>query len=99
MFGRRYDAKTLENWGAINMVVPELNLLATAIAFSKQLSNGPTKALKEIKKIANNTVMYGSKKADINMQESIETVLRSSDAKVGIDFLAGIEKKLNFKGS
>ena len=99
MFGRRYDAKTLENWGAINMVVPELNLLTTAIAFSKQLSNGPTNALIEIKKIANNTVMYGSRKADIKMQESIETVLKSSDAKVGIDFLAGIEKKLNFKGS
>ena len=99
MFGRRYDAKTLENWGAINMVVPELNLFTTAIAFSKQLSNGPTNALIEIKKIANNTVMYGSKKADIKMQESIETVLRSSDAKVGINFLAGTEKKINFKGS
>ena len=98
MFGRRYDAKTLENWGAINMVVPELNLLAASTAFSKQLSNGPTKALKEIKKIANNTAMYGIKKADNKMQESIETVLRSSDAKKGINFLAGKEKKINFKG-
>ena len=98
MFGRRYDAKTLENWGAINMVVPELNLLDTAIAFSKQLSNGPTNALKEIKKIADNTVMYGSKKADISIQKSIENVLRSSDAKIGINFLAGKEKKIKFKG-
>ena len=98
MFGRRYDAKTLENWGAINMVVPELNLLAASTAFSKQLSNGPTKALKEIKKIANNTAMYGIKKADNKMQESIETVLRSSDAKKGINFLAGKEKKIKFKG-
>ena len=98
MFGRRYDAKTLENWGAINMVVPELNLLTASKAFSKQLSNGPTKALKEIKKIANNTAMYGIKKADTKMQESIETVLRSSDAKKGINFLAGKEKKINFKG-
>ena len=98
MFGRRYDAKTLENWGAINMVVPELNLLDTAIAFSKQLSNGPTNALKEIKKIADNTVMYGSKKADIRIQKSIKNVLRSSDAKIGINFLAGKEKKIKFKG-
>ena len=98
MFGRRYDAKTLENWGAINMVVPELNLLDTAIAFSKQLSNGPTNALKEIKKIADNTVMYGSKKADISIQKSIKNVLRSSDAKIGINFLAGKEKKIKFKG-
>ena len=98
MFGRRYDAKTLENWGAINMVVPELNLLDTAIAFSKQLSNGPTNALKEIKRIADNTVMYGSKKADIKIQKSIENVLRTSDAKIGINFLAGKEKKIKFKG-
>ena len=98
MFGRRYDARTLESWGAINMVVPELNLLETAVAFSKQLSNGPTNALKEIKKIADNTVMYGSKKADIEIQKSIENVLKSSDAKIGINFLAGKEKKLNFKG-
>ena len=54
--------ETLENWGAINMVVPELNLLDASIAFSKQLSNGPTNALKEIKKIADNTAMYGIKK-------------------------------------
>ena len=38
MFGRRYDAKTLETWGAINMVVPEIKLLDSAISFSKQLA-------------------------------------------------------------
>ena len=99
MFGRRYDAKTLENWGAINMVVTEPNLFDTAIAFSKQLSNGPTNALKEIKKIADNTVMYGIKKADLDMQKSIKNVLKSTDAKIGIKFLAGKEKKINFKGN
>ena len=98
MFGRRYDARTLENWGAINMVVPELKLLDASISFSKQLSNGPTNALKEIKEIANNTVMYGIKKADTEVKTSIKNVLRSSDAKIGINFLAGREKKINFKG-
>ena len=98
MFGRRFDAKTLEDWGAINIVVPEPNLFSTAISFSKQLSNGPTVALKEIKKIANNTVMYGSKKADIEMQTSIKNVLKTHDAKIGINYLAGKEKKINFKG-
>ena len=55
MFGRRYDAKTLETWGAINMVVPDIKLLDSAISFSKQLANGPTTSFKEIKKIANIT--------------------------------------------
>ena len=61
------------------MVVPELNLLDASIAFSKQLSNGPTNALKEIKKIADNTVMYGIKKADTEAEKSIKNVLKSSD--------------------
>ena len=98
MFGRRYDAKTLEKWGAINMVVPELKLMDSAVAFSKQLSNGPTIALKEIKKITDNTVKYGRNKADIEIKKSIERVLKSYDAKAGINFLAGKEKKINFKG-
>lgn len=71
MFGRRYDAKTLEKWGVINMVVPEINLLNTAKSFSKQLANDPPVALKEIKKIAANTIIYGSKKADIEIKKSI----------------------------
>ena len=98
MFGRRYDAKTLEKWGAINMVVPELKLMDSAVAFSKQLSNGPTIALKEIKKITDNTVKYGRNKADIEIKKSIERVLKSYDAKAGINYLAGKEKKINFKG-
>ncbi len=72
--------------------------LLASIAFSKQLSNGPTNALKEIKKIADNTVMYGIKKADTEVKKSIKNVLKSSDAKIGINFLAGKEKKIKFKG-
>tara|TARA_B100000686_G_scaffold327453_1_gene386384 strand:+ start:44 stop:802 length:759 start_codon:yes stop_codon:yes gene_type:complete len=98
MFGRRYDAKTLETWGAINMVVPDLKLLDSAISFSKQLSNGPTTAFKEIKKIANIAAKSGVKEADKHMKKSNQKVLGSSDAREGISFLAGNLNNINFKG-
>ena len=98
MFGRRYDAKTLETWGAINMVVPDLKLLDTAISFSQQLANGPTIAFKEIKKIANITVQQGIKEADKYMKKSNQKVLGSNDARLGVSFLAGNSNNINFKG-
>ena len=42
--------------------------------------------------------MYGIKKADTEVKKSTKNVLKSSDAKIGINFLAGKEKKINFKG-
>ena len=98
MFARRYDAKTLEKWGAINMVVPELQLLNSAISFSKQLSTGPTISFKEIKKIANITATNGIEIADKVMKKSIRKVLSSEDSKKGISYLDGKTKNINFKG-
>ena len=98
MFGRRYDAKTLEKWGAINMVVPELELLDSAISFSKQLASGPTTSFKEIKKIANIAALSGINDADKHMKKSNNKVLTSEDARKGVSFLAGKLNTINFKG-
>ena len=98
MFARRYDAKTLEKWGAINMVVSELELIGSAIAFSKQTSTGPTIAFKEIKKIANISALNGIEVADKEMKKSIRKVLSSEDSKKGISYLAGKSQNINFKG-
>ncbi len=98
MFGRRYDAKTLESWGVINLVAPETQLLDIASSFAKQLSNGPTVALKEIKILANIAAKHGIKKADEKIPQSIEKVLNSYDSKEGILFLAGNKQSINFKG-
>ena len=98
MFARRYDAKTLEKWGAINMVVSELELIDSAIAFSKQISTGPTIAFKEIKKIANITALNGIEIADKEMKKSIRKVLSSEDSKKGISYLSGKSQNINFEG-
>jgi enoyl-CoA hydratase/carnithine racemase len=99
MFARRYDPATLEKWGAINLVVPELQLLSSAISFSKQLSQGPSIALKEIKKIAHITANKGIDRADKSMKKAINNVLTSQDAKKGISYLAGNTQNISFKGN
>lgn len=98
MFGRRYDAKTLEKWGLINIVVPETQLYDSALSFAKQLASGPTIALKEIKRIANLSSKYGIKRADKEMENSINKVLSSSDAKAGISYLSDKNQNIIFKG-
>ena len=98
MFGRRYDAKTLEKWGLINIVVPETQLYDSALSFAKQLASGPTIALKEIKRIANLSSKYGIKRADKEMKTSIKKVLNSSDAKAGISYLSDKNQNIIFKG-
>ena len=98
MFGRRYDANTLEKWGIINIVVPEIQLHDSALSFAKQLASGPTIALKEIKRIANFSSKYGIKKADKEMETSIKKVLNSKDAKAGVSYLADKNQNIIFKG-
>ena len=98
MFGRRYDAKTLEKWGLINIVVPEIQLHDSALSFAKQLASGPTIALREIKRIANFSSKYGIKRADKEMETSINKVLNSSDAKAGISYLSDKNQNIIFKG-
>ena len=98
MLGRRYDAKTLESWGVINLVVDDAKLHEAAIALGKQLANGPTIALVEIKKIANIAVRQGLESADCEMLSSIERVVTSADAKSGLQFLGQESDTVIFKG-
>ena len=92
------NAKTLEKWGVINLVVPEDQLHDSARSFAKQLSNGPTVALKEIKKIANISLQKGIIQADKEMKTSVKRVLKSSHSKSGISYLAGKNVNNIFKG-
>ena len=98
MLGRRYDPNTLEKWGVINLVVDDATLHEASIALAQQVANGPTVALKEIKRIANLTARSGIAQADIEMDRSIDMVLRSNDAKSGVDFLSQSKDTILFKG-
>ena len=71
---------------------------AGIVALAQQVANGPTVALKEIKRIANLTARSGIAQADIEMDQSIDMVLRSNDAKSGVDFLSQSKDTILFKG-
>jgi hypothetical protein len=44
MLGRRYEARTLERWNAINRVVEDRQLDAAAMTLADELAGGPTGA-------------------------------------------------------
>ncbi len=52
LFGRRIDAVTLEKWGVINLVVPELRLAEVTRTMVEELAAGPGVAHAATKKLA-----------------------------------------------
>lgn len=52
LLGERIPARTAFEWGLINRVVPDADLLPTAKALALDLANGPTKTLGMIRRLA-----------------------------------------------
>lgn len=52
LLGEKLPAKTALEWGLINRVVPDADLLTTAKALALELANGPTKTLSMIRRLA-----------------------------------------------
>jgi 2-(1,2-epoxy-1,2-dihydrophenyl)acetyl-CoA isomerase len=71
---RRLSAAEAAEWGIVNRVVPDDELLAEAEALAKQLAAGPTRAYGGIKKL-----MVASATNDLETQMDLET-----------DFIAGM---------
>jgi enoyl-CoA hydratase/carnithine racemase len=84
MFGRRYDARTLERWNIINRVVADADLGEVTLAMAHELANGPTVALASIKKLVSIAERDGIGEADKRMAEVQLDVWRSQDLKDGI---------------
>lgn len=84
MFGRRHDPVALERWGAINLVVAESELPAASLSWARQLSAGPTVALRGIKTLANLSVRHGIKGADEQQTEVNNAMWASADQKRGL---------------
>ena len=84
MFGRRYDAATLEKWGIINRVVPDAQLRDLTMAFAQELALGPTVAHGCTKKLANIYLRDGMAAADAAMAEVEKPIFRSQDLVTGL---------------
>ena len=84
MFGRRYDAATLEKWGIVNRVVPDAQLQDLTMAFAQELALGPTVAHGCTKKLANIYLRDGMAAADAAMAEVEKPISRSQDLITGL---------------
>jgi enoyl-CoA hydratase/carnithine racemase len=100
MFGRRHDPRTLERWGAINLVVAEAELHNASLAWARQLAAGPTIALRGIKQLANLSARHGIAGADAQQTEVNERMWASQDQKRGLAaFLATGPGSATFEGN
>lgn len=79
MFGRRYDAQTLERWNIINRVVPDARLQSATMVLAQELAAGPTIAHAATKKLAAVAVDQGVQAADTAMLEIQKAVFASRD--------------------
>jgi enoyl-CoA hydratase/carnithine racemase len=84
MLGRRYDAATLERWGLINLVVPDDNLLESALVVARELGNGPTVAHAATKRLVSIAVNQGVEAADLAMGEIQRPIWASDDLQAGL---------------
>jgi enoyl-CoA hydratase/carnithine racemase len=84
MLGRRHDPETLAAWNVINLVVEERELYSVSINYAQQLANGPTVALRAIKRLANEAENNGVAAADELMPDLVREVMASEDLKLGL---------------
>jgi enoyl-CoA hydratase/carnithine racemase len=90
LFGRRYDAHTLERWNIINRVVRDDELAVVTMTLAQELAHGPSVAHASIKRLVAIAQSEGVSAADHQMQQLQAEVWRSQDLKTGIASL--IEK-------
>jgi enoyl-CoA hydratase/carnithine racemase len=84
MFGRRYDAATLERWGLINHVVPDEALEKATLTIAEELAHGPTIAHAATKQVAYIAANQGVRAADEQMAKLQEPIWASEDVRAGL---------------
>ena len=88
---RMLSAQEALEWGIINKVVPDVELLAEAEALATQLAAGPTKALGGTKRLLRGSMNESLESQMENESQSIANMGRTADTKEGIT--AFIEKR------
>jgi len=83
LFGRRYDAATLESWGIINRVVPEAQLGQTTQVLAEELAAGPTVAHAATKRLLRTYMRETVVLADASMAETQRPIFQSRDLVTG----------------
>lgn len=84
MLARRYDAPTLENWGLINLTVPEESLAQATLSIAEEFARGPTVAHAATKQLVHIAVNEGVAAADEAMAKIQAPIWASEDLKTGL---------------
>jgi enoyl-CoA hydratase len=80
---RPYPAQTMLDWGVVNRVVPDEDLLEKTRAFARRLAEGPTLAHAATKRMIRLTVDEGVEAADAALREAGAKVMASQDLQNG----------------
>jgi enoyl-CoA hydratase/carnithine racemase len=84
LFGRRYDAATLERWNIFNRVVPEAQLEETTRILALELAAGPTVAHGATKRLIREYMNESVVRADRAMSDAQRSIFQSDDLVVGL---------------
>ncbi len=85
--GRTYEASVLRDWGVVDTVLPQAQLLNRAREFAAELAAGPTVATGIAKHIIAITRDRGVAAADEATPDLTGPVLASEDAAIGVETL------------
>lgn len=91
LLSERFDATEALNYGIINKIIPQKDLLKTAEQLTKQLSQGPTLAFAKVKKL-----MHTTWNNDLITQMNLEADF-FTESTTTADFRAGVSAFVNKK--
>jgi enoyl-CoA hydratase/carnithine racemase len=97
--GDLFDARTLEAWNVVNLVVADGELEATARTLARRIAAGPTRAHAATKAIVDTAVKHGVREADAIVPEVSGALFATEDLRNAVrSFLADGPGKATYEG-
>jgi enoyl-CoA hydratase len=97
--GELFDARTLEAWNVVNVVVPEAEIDECALETARRIAAGPTLAHAATKTIVHAAVEHGTRAADALVPEVSGALFASADLRNGVrSFLDDGPGKASYEG-
>jgi 2-(1,2-epoxy-1,2-dihydrophenyl)acetyl-CoA isomerase len=97
MTNRRVKAQEALEWGLVNKVVPDGDLMKEAEALAKSFANGPTRAFGMVKKLLNDSFTASLETQMEQESRGICEIARTIDGIEGVNAFVGKRRPL-FKG-